>query len=212
MPEHRVQTFLYDADGNRTDDEALAVRAETVELLSEGNVVARHAHESLNWEFILARWKATPKALEAAQRRTCRRRYCECGRTFRGRGGANQDGEGDPCRRVLLGNAGPDPEATGRSVHEGGVHGRRRPERDVPQPRDTRRGDRDRVRSRGDVLPGMGSSSSSRSTIRRRLTVRATTSARATARRSSTSTMSSGGSQRTPSQTSRHRASGRARS
>jgi hypothetical protein len=50
MQEHRVQTFLYDADGNRTDDEALAVRAETVEVDSDGNVVARHAHESLNWE------------------------------------------------------------------------------------------------------------------------------------------------------------------
>jgi hypothetical protein len=50
MPEGRVQTFLYDADGNRTDDEALAVRAETVEVDEEGNVVARHAHDSLNWE------------------------------------------------------------------------------------------------------------------------------------------------------------------
>jgi hypothetical protein len=50
MPENRVQTFLYDADGNRTDDETLAVRAETVEVDAEGNVVARHAHDSLNWE------------------------------------------------------------------------------------------------------------------------------------------------------------------
>lgn len=50
MAEGRVETFLYDADGNRTDDEALAVRGETVEVDAEGNVVARHSHDSLNWE------------------------------------------------------------------------------------------------------------------------------------------------------------------
>lgn len=50
MPEHRVRTFLYDADGNRTEDEARAVRAETVEVDADGNLVARHAHDSLNWE------------------------------------------------------------------------------------------------------------------------------------------------------------------
>jgi hypothetical protein len=50
MPDRRVQTFLYDADGNRTDDDALAVRAETVEVDEEGNVVASHTHDSLNWE------------------------------------------------------------------------------------------------------------------------------------------------------------------
>ena len=50
MPEARIETFLYDVDGNRTDDEALAVRAETVEVDAEGNVVARHAHDSLSWE------------------------------------------------------------------------------------------------------------------------------------------------------------------
>jgi hypothetical protein len=50
MAEGRIQTFLYDADGNRTDDEALAVRAETVEVDAEGNVVARRTHDSLNWE------------------------------------------------------------------------------------------------------------------------------------------------------------------
>src|SRR5919198_4754795 len=32
MSEGRIETFLYDADGNRTDDESLAVRAEIVEL------------------------------------------------------------------------------------------------------------------------------------------------------------------------------------
>jgi hypothetical protein len=47
---NRIQTILYDADGNRTDDEALAVRAETVELDEDGNVVNTHAHDSLAWE------------------------------------------------------------------------------------------------------------------------------------------------------------------
>jgi hypothetical protein len=46
----RIVTILYDADGNRTDDEALAVRAETVELDENGNVVNTHAHDSLAWE------------------------------------------------------------------------------------------------------------------------------------------------------------------
>ena len=50
MEANRIETYLYDADGNRTDDEALAIRAETVELDSEGNVVARHAHDSLSWQ------------------------------------------------------------------------------------------------------------------------------------------------------------------
>jgi len=50
MEPTRIETYLYDADGNRTDDEALAVRAKTVELDADGNVVARHAHDSLSWE------------------------------------------------------------------------------------------------------------------------------------------------------------------
>jgi hypothetical protein len=50
VSERRIVTFLYDADGNRTEDEALAVRAETVEVDDDGNVVDRHAHESLDWE------------------------------------------------------------------------------------------------------------------------------------------------------------------
>jgi hypothetical protein len=50
MEPSRIETWLFDADGNRTDDEALAVRAETVELDDEGNVVERHAHDSLNWQ------------------------------------------------------------------------------------------------------------------------------------------------------------------
>jgi len=46
----RIETFLYDADGNRTEDESLAVRGEVVELNAEGKVVARHAHDALGWE------------------------------------------------------------------------------------------------------------------------------------------------------------------
>jgi hypothetical protein len=46
----RTETFLYDADGNRTDDESVAVRAEVVELDDNGRVVARHAHDGLGWE------------------------------------------------------------------------------------------------------------------------------------------------------------------
>ena len=50
MGPNRIETWLYDADGNRIDDEALAVRAETVELDADGNVVGRHAHDSLSWQ------------------------------------------------------------------------------------------------------------------------------------------------------------------
>ena len=50
MEPNRIETWLYDADGNRIDDEALAVRAETVELDADGEVIARHAHDSLSWE------------------------------------------------------------------------------------------------------------------------------------------------------------------
>jgi hypothetical protein len=47
---NRIETILYDADGNRTDDEALAVRAETVEIDADGKVVETHAHDGLAWE------------------------------------------------------------------------------------------------------------------------------------------------------------------
>ena len=47
---NRLETILYDADGNRTDDESLAVRAETVEIDSAGNVVETHAHDGLAWK------------------------------------------------------------------------------------------------------------------------------------------------------------------
>jgi YD repeat-containing protein len=47
---NRIETFLYDADGNRTEDESLAVRAVTVEVDDDGNVVREHAHDSLGWK------------------------------------------------------------------------------------------------------------------------------------------------------------------
>ena len=50
MAPNRLETILYDADGNRTDDESLAVRAETVELDPDGNVVETHAHDGLAWK------------------------------------------------------------------------------------------------------------------------------------------------------------------
>jgi hypothetical protein len=54
---NRIETFLYDADGNRTDDETVAVRGEIVELDAEGRVLSRRAHEGLDW-------KVDPKSLE----------------------------------------------------------------------------------------------------------------------------------------------------
>ena len=46
----RIETFLYDADGNRTEDEGIAVRGEVVELDAEGRVIATHAHDALSWK------------------------------------------------------------------------------------------------------------------------------------------------------------------
>lgn len=43
----KIETFLYDANGNRTDEESIAVRGEVVELDAEGRVIARHEH--LDW-------------------------------------------------------------------------------------------------------------------------------------------------------------------
>ena len=60
--------------------------------------------------------------------------------------------KGDPGRRLLLGHAGPDPQAPRRALDPGGLHRRRRGQRHLPQPRDPRRGDRDHVRSRADLL------------------------------------------------------------
>jgi hypothetical protein len=53
----RIETVLYDADGNRTDDESVAVRGEIVELDADGRVVARRPHDGLDW-------KVDPKSLE----------------------------------------------------------------------------------------------------------------------------------------------------
>jgi hypothetical protein len=50
MSERRIETILYDADDKPTSDEAMAVRAETVEVDGDGNVVERHAHDDLSWE------------------------------------------------------------------------------------------------------------------------------------------------------------------
>jgi hypothetical protein len=55
--ETRTETILYDAEGNRTDDESLAVRGEVVELDAAGRVLARRPHKGLDWE-------VDPKSLE----------------------------------------------------------------------------------------------------------------------------------------------------
>ena len=54
---HRIETILYDADGNRTEDESLAVRGEVVELDAEGRMVSRRLLEGLDW-------KVDPNSLE----------------------------------------------------------------------------------------------------------------------------------------------------
>jgi hypothetical protein len=48
MGERRTETILYDADGNRTHDESVAVRGEVVEVDEAGRVVARHP--DLDWQ------------------------------------------------------------------------------------------------------------------------------------------------------------------
>jgi hypothetical protein len=53
----RVETRLYDADGNRTEDETLAVREEVVELDAAGQVLSRRPHDALDWQ-------VDPKSLE----------------------------------------------------------------------------------------------------------------------------------------------------
>jgi hypothetical protein len=53
----RVETLLYDADGNRTEDESVAVRGEIVELDAAGRVLSRRTHDGLDWQ-------VDPKALE----------------------------------------------------------------------------------------------------------------------------------------------------
>ena len=46
----RVETFLYDAEGNRTEDQSIAVRGEVVELDSAGHVIARLTDDGLGWQ------------------------------------------------------------------------------------------------------------------------------------------------------------------
>jgi len=46
----RIETFLYDADGNRTDDESVAVRGEIVELDPAGRVLRIRPKDSLDWQ------------------------------------------------------------------------------------------------------------------------------------------------------------------
>jgi hypothetical protein len=53
---NRIETILYDADGNRTEDESLAVRGELVEIDAEGRIVSRRPREDLDW-------KVDPKSL-----------------------------------------------------------------------------------------------------------------------------------------------------
>jgi hypothetical protein len=54
---NRIETVLYDAEGNRTDDESIAVRGEIVELDAEGRVLSRRPHDGLDWQ-------VDPKSLE----------------------------------------------------------------------------------------------------------------------------------------------------
>jgi hypothetical protein len=48
-----VKSILYDADGNETVDETIAVRGATVELDDDGNVVAE-----------IETWEVDPKSIE----------------------------------------------------------------------------------------------------------------------------------------------------
>ena len=133
-----------------------------------------------------------------------------CSTTVQG-GQRERQQDGDPGRRLLLGHAGPDPQAARRGVDPRRLH--RRPERprDLPQPSRPRRGHRDRLRPGPDRLPRAAGVllPDPRSDARR--TVRATTSAPATGRRSSTSTTSRSGSRWTPSPMSTRPGCGRAR-
>ena len=120
--------------------------------------------------------------------------------------------EGDPGRRLLLGHAGPDPQAARRVSTPGSATpaGRTPTPPTAITPATPRRSRSSTTRRRPTTATCW--SSSSRSTIRPRRTARATTSAPATGRRSSTSTTSRSASRSTPSPTSTRRGCGRARS
>jgi hypothetical protein len=49
----RIESFLYEDDGNRTEDESLEVRGEIVELDAEGRTLARRLHDGAT----RARWQ-----------------------------------------------------------------------------------------------------------------------------------------------------------
>ena len=118
--------------------------------------------------------------------------------------------EGDPGRRLLLGHAGPDPQAARRGVDPRRLHRRRRtPTPPTATTRATPRRSRSSTTRRRPTSARCWSSSS-RSTIRRPRTARATTSAPATGRRSSTSTTSRSASRSTPSPMSTRPGCGRA--
>ena len=53
---NRIETFLYDAEGNRTEDESVAVRGEVVELDASG-ASCKAPHAGLDW-------RVDPKSLE----------------------------------------------------------------------------------------------------------------------------------------------------
>src|SRR5829696_694872 len=72
----------------------------------------------------------------------------------RERSDESEAGEGGPGRRVFLGDAGPDPKASRGALDAGGLHRRRGRQRHLLEPRDPRRGDRDRLRPRSGLLSG----------------------------------------------------------
>lgn len=67
---NRIETILYDADGNRTEDESKAVRGEVVELDAEGRVISTHAHPGLAWEVDPISLEGDPGELATRPKRT----------------------------------------------------------------------------------------------------------------------------------------------
>ena len=67
---HRIETILYDADGNRTEDESKAVRGEVVEFDAAGRVIKTHAHPGLTWEVDPISLEGDPGELATRPQRT----------------------------------------------------------------------------------------------------------------------------------------------
>jgi hypothetical protein len=63
----RIETVLYDADGNRTEDESLAVRGEVVELDEAGRVLARRPHKGSTGRSTRSRSTATKASSRPAR-------------------------------------------------------------------------------------------------------------------------------------------------